>query len=111
MEQDKADAMVEDLTVLLGFRANSKNPDRYRIIGNYLAVEPFAIMLRKDEPALKTVADRTMGTLMRSGELEQLHHKWFESAIAPSNASMAIPIGVLMKDMIKYPTDQANAFP
>lgn len=111
MEEGKADAIVEDTTVLSSFRANSKNPEKYKVIGDYLAVEPFAIMFANDSAGLKVVADKVMRNLMRSGDLARLHTQWFESPIPPKNVPMEIPMGHLMKDMIKYPNDQVNAFP
>ena len=30
---------------------------------------------------------------------------------SPKNVSMEIPLSYLMRDMIKYPNDQINAFP
>ncbi len=111
LEEGKADAIVEDTTVLLGLRAQSKNPEQYKVIGDYLAVEPFAIMFAKDSVKLKAVADQVLRNLMRSGELVKLHRQWFETPIPPANVSMDIPMSHLMKDMIKYPNDQVNAFP
>ena len=111
LEQEKADAMVEDETVLMGLRAGSRNPDNYKLIGKYLAVEPFAIMFKNDSSDLKVVADHVMRQLMRTGELARLHAQWFESPIPPKNVSLDIPLSNLMKDMIKYPSDGVNAIP
>jgi ABC-type amino acid transport substrate-binding protein len=111
LEEMKADAMVEDTTVLLGFKANSKNPGGYKVIGDYLAVEPFAIMFKNDNMGLKVSADKTMRALMRGGDIVKLHKDWFETPIPPKNLSMDIPLGHLMKDMIRFPNDQVNAFP
>ena len=111
MEEGKADAIVEDTTVLSAFRSNSKDPNKYKVIGDYLAVEPFAIMFAGESAGLKVVADKVVRGLMRSGELAKLHTQWFESPIPPKNVSMEIPLSYLMRDMIKYPNDQINAFP
>lgn len=111
MEQDKADALVEDVTNLWGQRANSKNPQKYEIIGDYLGIEPMAIMFGKGSDELKAAADQALRKLMQSGEIFRLHHRWFESPVPPNQVSMDMPMGPLMKDMVKYPTDQVTAFP
>lgn len=111
MEQDKADALVEDVTNLWGQRANSKNPQKYEIIGDYLGIEPMAIMFSRGSDELKAAADQTLRKMMHSGEIFQLHNRWFESPVPPNQVSMNMPMGPLMKDMVKYPTDQVTAFP
>lgn len=111
LEQDQGDALVEDVTNLWGQRALAKDPKRYEVIGDYLGIEPMAVMMRKESPGLKAVADQTLRRLMRGGDIARLHHQWFELPVPPKNLSMEMPMGPLMKDMIRFPTDQVVAFP
>jgi len=91
LESGRADAFVMDAQILAGNIANSKNPADYRIVGEVLNVEPIAIMVRKDDPAFKKVADDTVRDLARSGELAKLYDKWFMQPIPPKNARVGLP--------------------
>ena len=59
LESGRADAFVMDGQILAGNIANAKNPADFKIVGEVLSVEPIAIMLRKDDPAFKKLADDT----------------------------------------------------
>jgi glutamate/aspartate transport system substrate-binding protein len=91
LESGRADAFVMDAQILAGNIANSKAPGDYRIVGEVLNVEPIAIMVRKDDPAFKKVADDTVRDLARSGELAKLYDKWFMQPIPPKNARVGLP--------------------
>lgn len=106
-----ADAMAEDDTVLHGLRATSTQPQAYKVTGKYLSVEPFGIMLAEGQPALKAAADRVLRKLMRSGELALLHQRWFQAPIAPDGIVVGVPMSALMRDFIRYPIDNLNAYP
>ena len=91
LESGRADAFVMDGQILAGNIAMSKNPADYKIVGEVLSVEPIAIMLRKDDPAFKKVADDTIRELAKSGELAKLYDKWFVQPIPPKNTRVGLP--------------------
>ena len=88
LESGRADAFVMDSQILAGNIANAKNPAEYKIVGEAISVEPIAIMIRKDDPAFKKLADDTVATLAKSGELAKLYDKWFVQPIPPKNARL-----------------------
>jgi glutamate/aspartate transport system substrate-binding protein len=94
-----------DDNLLAGLIATSKSPKDYTIVGEVLNVEPIAIMIRKDDPAFKKLADDTIVGLMKSGELEKLYAKWFMLPIPPKNISMDFPMSDKLRDLIKSPSD------
>ena len=49
----------------------------YAILPTSISVEPLALGLRKNEPALKAVVDNTLRGLETSGEAEKLFFKWY----------------------------------
>ena len=53
LESGRADAFVMDGSILASNIAKSKSPADYKIVGEVLSVEPIAIMIRKDDPALQ----------------------------------------------------------
>ena len=91
LESGRADAFVMDGQILAGNIATSKSPADYRIVGEVLNVEPIAIMLRKDDPAFKKVADDTIADLVKSGEMNKLWDKWFVQPIPPKNTRVGLP--------------------
>ncbi len=105
LETDRAVAFVMDDNLLAGLIATSKAPKDYAIVGEVLNVEPIAIMVRKDDPAFKKLADDTIVGLMKSGELEKLYAKWFLLPIPPKNISMDFPMSDKLRELIKNPSD------
>ena len=91
LESGRADAFVMDGQILAGNIATSKNPGDFRIVGEVLSVEPIAIMMRKDDPAFKKVADDTIRGLAQSGELAKIYDKWFVQPIPPKNTRVGLP--------------------
>jgi glutamate/aspartate transport system substrate-binding protein len=91
LESGRADAFVMDGQILAGNIATAKNPADFRIVGEVLSVEPIAIMMRKDDPAFKKVADDTIRALAQSGELAKIYDKWFVQPIAPKNTRVGLP--------------------
>jgi glutamate/aspartate transport system substrate-binding protein len=105
LETDRAVAFVMDDNLLAGLIATSKNPADYALVGEVLNVEPIAVMVRKDDPQFKKLADDTVKGLMKSGELDKLYAKWFMSPIPPKNISMNFPMSEKLKELIKNPSD------
>ena len=88
LESGRADAFVMDSQILAGNIANAKNPAEFKIVGEAISVEPIAIMIRKDDPAFKKLADNTVRDLAKSGELAKLYDKWFVQPIPPKGARL-----------------------
>jgi glutamate/aspartate transport system substrate-binding protein len=105
LETDRAVAFVMDDNLLAGLIATSKAPGDYTLVGEVLNIEPIAIMLRKDDPAFKTLVDETIKGLMKSGEIDRLYARWFMSPIPPKNISMDFPMSDKLKELIKAPSD------
>ncbi|MES2877622.1 MAG: transporter substrate-binding domain-containing protein [Pseudomonadota bacterium] len=97
LESGRADAFVMDGSILAGNIANAKNPADFKIVGEVLSVEPIAIMMRKDDPAFKKLADDTIRELAKSGEIAKIYDKWFMQAIPPKNTK----VGLAASDSIK----------
>ena len=90
LESGRADAFVMDGQILAGNIATSKSPADYKIVGEVLNVEPIAIMIRKDDPAFKKLADDTVAGLAKSGELAKIYDKWFMQPIPPKNTRVGL---------------------
>jgi len=91
LESGRAEAFVMDGQILAGNIAKSKNPDDFKIVGEVLAVEPIAIMLRKDDPDFKKAVDASLAAMMESGEMAKIYDKWFMQPIPPINTRIGLP--------------------
>ncbi len=105
LESGRADAFVMDGQILAGNIAKSKAPADYRIVGEVLAVEPIAIMLRKDDPAFKKAVDDSIKSMMKSGDVAKLYDKWFMQPIAPANTKVGLPASDATKSAWANPND------
>lgn len=97
LDSGRADAFVMDGQILAGNIATAKNPADFKIVGEVLSVEPIAIMVRKDDPAIKKVADDTIRELQKSGELAKMYDKWFMQPIPPKNVRIGLPLSEATK--------------
>jgi glutamate/aspartate transport system substrate-binding protein len=106
LQSGRADAFVMDGQILAGNIATSKSPSDYKIVGETISVEPIAIMLRKDDPAFKKLADETIRDLIKSGELARLYDKWFVQPIPPKDIRVGLPATEATKAAWSSPNDK-----
>jgi len=106
VEKREAEAFAMDDVLLYGLRANAKNPSDFQIVGDPLSTEAYAIMMRKDDPAFKSFIDKEMANLITDGEVTKLYDKWFTKPIPPKNLNLNMPMGYILKDLMRYPTDK-----
>ena len=106
VEQDRAVAFGMDDILLFGLVANAKNPADYEVVGDSLQVEPYACMLRKDDPAFKQLVDNTFKDLMKSGAFEKMYNKWFMSPIPPKGMNLNLPMAKELRDNLKAMSDK-----
>ena len=106
LNQDRVSAFVMDDILLAGQIANSGSPGDYMIIPESLRTEPYSMMLRKDDPQFKALVDKTIGGLMKSGEINQIYAKWFMSPIPPKNVNMNFPATPALKEAFANPNDK-----
>jgi glutamate/aspartate transport system substrate-binding protein len=106
MADDRTAAFVMDDILLAGQIANSKSPADYKIIPESLRQEPYSMMLRKDDPQFKALVDKTIGGVMKSGEIEKIYAKWFLSPIPPKGINMEFPMTPAIREAFKNPNDK-----
>jgi len=106
LESGRADAFVMDGQILAGNIATSKDPSAYKIVGETISVEPIAIMLRKDDPAFKKLADDTLKDMMKSGEIAKIYDKWFVQPIPPKMTKVGLPASEATKNAWANPNDK-----
>ena len=65
VDAGRAAAFVMDDILLYGQVLNAKRPQQWQVVGEPLQVEPYACMLRKDDPAFKRLVDDALVALDR----------------------------------------------
>ena len=106
VESGRAVAFGMDDILLYGLRASSQNPASLAVVGDPIQVEPYAIMLRKDDPAFKKLVDDTLAGLMKSGEFTKLYTKWFQSPIPPKGINLNAPMSPELVENLKALSDK-----
>ena len=106
LESGRADAFVMDGAILAGNIATSKNPADFKIVGEVLSVEPIAIMIRKDDAALKKIGSDTITGMIKSGDMAKVWDKWFMQPIPPKNSRVGLPVSESTKAAWATPNDK-----
>jgi glutamate/aspartate transport system substrate-binding protein len=108
VETGRAVAFVMDDILLYSLVAGSKSPQDYVISADALSVEPYGIMLRRDDAPFKKVVDQAMISTYRSGAIEPIYEKWFLKPIPPKNINLNVPMSPAFKKVVASPTDSGD---
>jgi glutamate/aspartate transport system substrate-binding protein len=109
VELDRADAFVMDDILLAGLVASAKDPSLYQLSTEAFSLpEPYGIMLRKDDPDFKALADKTTAALYKSPEGKALYTKWFLSPIPPKNLNLNVALNPMLSKMLSNPSDSPD---
>ncbi|HBD37008.1 amino acid ABC transporter substrate-binding protein [Cupriavidus metallidurans] len=106
VESGRADAFVMDDVLLFGLRANAKNPASLAVTGDLLTIEPYAIMLSKQDAEFKKIVDKALVNAIYDQETQKLYRKWFQQPIPPHGITLDIPMSYLLRDSFKFPSDK-----
>jgi glutamate/aspartate transport system substrate-binding protein len=108
VETGRAVAFLMDDILLASLAASSKNPGDYVITKDALELEPYGIMLRRDDPAFKKVVDQAIIGVFKSGDINKIYAKWFQSPIPPKSVNLNWPMSDQLKKIIANPTDSGD---
>jgi glutamate/aspartate transport system substrate-binding protein len=106
LADDRAAAFIMDDILLAGQIANAKTPGDYKILPESLRQEPYSMMLRKDDAQFKALVDKTIGAVMKSGEIEKIYAKWFTSPVPPKGLNINFPMTPPIREAFKNPNDK-----
>ena len=108
VETGRAAAFVMDDILLYSLTAQSRNPGDYAISTEATSVEPYGIMLRKDDVPFNKVVDGAMVGIYKSGQINAIYGKWFLNPIPPRGLTLSIPMGDQFKKVVANPTDSGD---
>jgi len=106
VESGRAAAFAMDDILLYGLRASAQNPASLAVVGEAIQVEPYAIMVRREDPTMKALVDGVLAGMMKSGEFTRLYTKWFQSPIPPRGINLNAPMGKELVDNMKLLSDK-----
>lgn len=104
VESGAAKAFITDDILLFGLIAKSAKPDAYEVVGQYLSIEPYAIMMRKGDEPFRKLVNNTLARLYTGGEATRIYNQWFV------NKERRIPMSRRLKESFSQPSD-APAYP
>ncbi len=102
----EADVYGADDAILLGMRSAADNPEKYVLLDESYSVEPYGLILPKDDPQFKKLVDEVLIGLMKSGQMEKIYNAWFMSPIPPKDRSLNYPMSPLNKAAYANPNDR-----
>jgi glutamate/aspartate transport system substrate-binding protein len=101
VDEGRAVAFPMDDVLLYGLISRATKPDDFAVVGKYLSVEPYAIMLRRDEPQFERIVNRALIDLFTSGEIRRIYAKWF------ATRDLTVPLNAYLKEAFAAP----NTYP
>ncbi|WJJ93703.1 amino acid ABC transporter substrate-binding protein [Neopusillimonas aromaticivorans] len=104
----RAAAFFMDDILLAGLVANSRYADDWVISQKAYTIEPYGIILPRNDPEFKAVVDAAVKALMQDGRLDALYKKWFLQPIPPRNINMNWPMTPELQRVIQNPTDSPD---
>jgi glutamate/aspartate transport system substrate-binding protein len=108
VDTGRAVAFFMDDILLYSLVANSKNPGDWVIGSEAYTIEPYGIMLRRDDPAFKKVVDNAMIQTYKSGAIAPVYEKWFLKPVPPKGINLNVPMSAQFKNVLANPTDSGD---
>ena len=108
VDTGRAMAFFMDDILLYSLVATSKNPGDWSIGSEAYTVEPYGIMLRRDDPAFKKVVDNAVRNLYKTGRINGIYEKWFLKPIPPKGINLNVPMSAQFKRVLANPTDSGD---
>jgi glutamate/aspartate transport system substrate-binding protein len=108
VDTGRAVAFFMDDILLYSLVATSKNPGDWVIGSEAYTVEPYGIMVRRDDPAFKKVVDEAVRNLYKSGRVNGIYEKWFLKPIPPKGVNLNVPMSAQFRKVVANPTDSGD---
>ena len=96
----KADAFASDDILLSGFIATRPDGRRFRVVGDYLSYEPYAIALRRDDADFADLVRSSFERMATEGRLNALYTQWLVDRL-PTGETLSLPISPHLAEMYR----------
>ena len=96
----EVDAFATDEVLLYALARSSGHPRDFRVVGEFLSYEPYAIAYRKDDPQMKQLVDSAFAALAEDGEIERQYQRWFMKRL-PSGVTLGLPMNPQFQGLVQ----------
>ena len=72
----EVDAYASDRLVLLGLALDAQGGQAFRLIDEDFSIEPYALVLRRDDHDFRLAVNRALARVYRSGEIRKIYDTW-----------------------------------
>jgi len=83
LTQGKVDGYAGDRIVLAELRIRAQFPESFTFVGSDFSFEPYALVLRRDDPDFRLAVNRALVGLYRSGDIDPIFQRWLGSLGKP----------------------------
>src|SRR5262249_46325933 len=94
----KAAAFASDDILLSGMIATRSDGKQFRLVGEYLSFEPYAIAFRRDDPDFADLVKRSFERMAADGKLHALYNRWLTKQL-PTGENLNLPISPQLAEM------------
>ncbi len=108
LETGRAEAEANDDILLAAQVATSKAPVDFAVSKEAMSVEPYAIMMRKNDMPFKKAVDEALRKVYQSDEIQRIYKRWFMSPIPPRGVNLNFPMPANLKAVLAKPTDSPD---
>jgi ABC-type amino acid transport substrate-binding protein len=96
----KADAFASDDILLSGMISTRPDGKQFHVVGEFLSYEPYAIMLRKDDPDFADLVKHSFERMASEGTLHGLYNRWLTSSL-PTGENLDLPMSAHLAEMYR----------
>jgi glutamate/aspartate transport system substrate-binding protein len=100
LEAGKADAFASDDILLSGFIATRPDGKRFRVVGDFLSFEPYAITLRREDAAFADLVRSSFERMATEGALNRLYARWLVDRL-PNGETLDVPMSPQLAEMYR----------
>jgi ABC-type amino acid transport substrate-binding protein len=72
----KVEGYASDRIVLVSLRAGSADPTRLILLESDFSYEPYALVVRRDDPDFRLAVNRALVGIYKSGEIDAIFYRW-----------------------------------
>jgi ABC-type amino acid transport substrate-binding protein len=76
LNDGNADGYAGDRIVLANLKLRSPNPGALAFVTGDFSYEPYALVVRRDDPDFKLLVNRTLVNLYRTGDIDPIFQRW-----------------------------------
>ena len=96
----KADAFASDDILLAGFIATQPDGQRFQVVGDYMSYEPYALILRRDDPAFSGLVRQSFERMAQEGTLTALYNRWLTDRL-PNGETLNLAMSPHLAEMYR----------